>query len=69
VKVLDDPATAVYPMPALATGDDALLVGRIRVDTLSSTGIRLVAAMDGARASASHAVAALEAVARARQAH
>lgn len=69
LKVLDDPKEAIYPMPSLATGDDSLLVGRIRADPLDRAGLRLVAAQDGARSAAAHAVAALQAVARARTAH
>ncbi len=69
VKVLDDPESAVYPTPALATGDDAVLVGRIRTDPTEPRGIQLVAAIDGARAAASHAIVALSAVVRARHTH
>ena len=69
LKLVDDPASTVYPMPALATGDDAVLVGRLRADPLDSHAIQLVAVMDGARASAAHAVEAFCAVSRARHAH
>jgi aspartate-semialdehyde dehydrogenase len=68
VKVVDDPSQAVYPMPSLATGDDSVLVGRIRPDP-AGFGVLLVSAMDNAQASAAHAVSALEAVERARRAH
>lgn len=69
VKVLDDTASGIYPMPSLATGDEAALVGRLRSDPLDEKGIRFVVAMDNVRASALNAVAALRAVARARGAH
>ena len=69
LKVVDDVTNLVYPMPSLATGDDAVLVGRLRPDPLDRQGFQLVAAMDGARAAAAHAVEAFWAVARARRAH
>jgi aspartate-semialdehyde dehydrogenase len=69
LKLLDDPASAVYPMPALATGDDATLVGRLRVHSSSRRRIGFVAAFDGARSVAANAIAALGAVARARRTH
>ena len=69
VKVLDDPAMSVYPMPSLATGDDAVLVGRIRRDPLDPRGLQMLAVQDGTRAAASHALAALRAVSRLRQLH
>ena len=33
VTVVDDPANALYPMPIVAEGNDAVFVGRIRKDT------------------------------------
>lgn len=69
VKVIDMPGEAVYPMPSLATGDEAVLVGRLRADPLDPKAIQLVAAMDNVRASAAHTLDALEAVLRARTAH
>jgi aspartate-semialdehyde dehydrogenase len=33
VVVVDDPSDAVYPLPTAATGQDEVLVGRIRTDT------------------------------------
>lgn len=69
VKVIDDPAAAVYPMPLLATGDDAVQVGRLRVDAADPTRLRLVAAMDGVRSTAVLAVDALLALVRSAQSH
>ena len=69
LKVVDEVASLIYPMPSLATGDDAVLVGRLRPDPLDRQGFQLVAVMDGARASAAHAVEAFWAVTRARRAH
>lgn len=69
LKLVDDPAEGVYPMPSLATGDDAVLVGRLREDGADENAIAFVSAMDNVRACAQHSVAALAAVARARAAH
>ena len=69
IKLLDDPTQAIYPMPSLATGDDTIHVGRVRMDPLDPRAIQLVTAMDNARASAAHAVTALAAAIRARRAH
>ncbi len=69
VKVLDNPAEAVYPMPSLATGDDAVLVGRVRADPSDPNGVQLVVVMDAVRATAALAVEALQALVRAREAH
>lgn len=69
VKLVDAPAESVYPMPSIATGDEAVLVGRLRVDTIDSSVIDFVSAMDNVRAMAVHAVDALRALARARAAH
>ncbi len=69
LKLVDQPGLGVYPMPLLATGDDALLVGRLRMDKTDRRELHLVAAMDGARASAAHAIEALRTVVRARQVH
>lgn len=69
VKVLDNPAEGIYPMPSLATGDDAVLVGRVRADPVEPGAVQLVAAMDGLRATAALAVEALQALVRSREAH
>ncbi|MFO0585326.1 MAG: aspartate-semialdehyde dehydrogenase [Anaeromyxobacter sp.] len=55
VKVVDDPASSVYPMPMLASQEDAVLVGRVRADR---TSIDLVAVLEGPRRGA--ATTALE---------
>lgn len=49
VKVLDDPAQAIYPMPMLAVNDDAVHVGRIRADATQEHGLDLFAAGDNLR--------------------
>jgi aspartate-semialdehyde dehydrogenase len=69
VKLLDDTAQAVYPMPSLATGDSAVLVGRVRGDRADATRVHLVAAVDGLRATAVLAVEALGALVRAGRTH
>jgi len=68
LKLLDDAAGGIYPMPALATGDESGLVGRLRVDPVDG-GLQLVAVIDGVRATAVQAVAALETLLRQRVAH
>jgi aspartate-semialdehyde dehydrogenase len=49
VKVIDDPATGVYPMPMLAVNDDAVLVGRLRADAALPNGLALFLAVDNLR--------------------
>ncbi|HSM92830.1 MAG TPA: aspartate-semialdehyde dehydrogenase [Anaeromyxobacteraceae bacterium] len=49
VKVLDDPAQGVYPMPMLAVNDDAVLVGRVREDRTQEHGLDLFAVGDNLR--------------------
>jgi aspartate-semialdehyde dehydrogenase len=49
VKVVDDPAQGVYPMPMLAVNDDAVLVGRIREDRTQEHGLDLFAVGDDVR--------------------
>ena len=49
VKVLDVPADRIYPMPLLATGDDATLVGRIREDLSHPHGLELFVVADNIR--------------------
>jgi len=57
VKVVDDPAQKVYPMPMLAVNDDAVLVGRIRADASQENGLALFAVLDNLRkGAASNAV-------------
>jgi aspartate-semialdehyde dehydrogenase len=69
LKLLDAPDENVYPMPSLATGDEAVLVGRLRVDPVDAHAVQLVAAMDGVRATAVLATEALAALVRARESH
>lgn len=45
LKVLDEPAEGIYPMPMLVTADPSIHVGRIRVEGKS---LQLVAALDNA---------------------
>ena len=56
VKLLDDPARHVYPMPSLAAGDAAVLVGRVRSDRPGQ--LQLFAAVDSLQLVAQAAVAA-----------
>lgn len=49
VKVVDDPAQGVYPMPMLAVNDDAVHVGRIREDPTQEHGLDLFAVGDNLR--------------------
>ena len=49
VKVLDDPANAVYPMPLLAAGDSFTHVGRIRDDLSQENGLELFVVADNVR--------------------
>jgi aspartate-semialdehyde dehydrogenase len=49
VKVIDQPAEGIYPMPMLAVNDDAVLVGRIRLDAALEHGLALFLAIDNLR--------------------
>jgi aspartate-semialdehyde dehydrogenase len=49
VKVVDEPAQGVYPMPMLAAGEDAVLVGRVRADGSQPRGLDLFVALDNTR--------------------
>jgi aspartate-semialdehyde dehydrogenase len=49
VKVVDDPAQGIYPMPMLAVNDDAVHVGRIRRDATQENGLDLFAVGDNLR--------------------
>ncbi len=49
VKVVDDLAQHVYPMPMLAVGDDDTLVGRIRADLADENGLALFVVSDNLR--------------------
>jgi aspartate-semialdehyde dehydrogenase len=49
VKVVDDPAQGIYPMPMLAANEDAVLVGRIRDDPSQERGLDLFAVVENTR--------------------
>ena len=49
VRVLDDPAGGVYPMPVDAEGEDDVLVGRIRKDVSHPRGLALWLSSDNLR--------------------
>ena len=49
VKVIDDPANKVYPMPILADGKDETFVGRIREDESIVNGLNLWVVSDNLR--------------------
>jgi aspartate-semialdehyde dehydrogenase len=49
LKLLDDPATGIYPMPMLAVGDAEAHVGRVRDDPSQENGLDLFVAIDNLR--------------------
>jgi aspartate-semialdehyde dehydrogenase len=49
VKVVDDPANAIYPMPILAAAEDAVLAGRIRRDPSHPRGLDLFLVIENLR--------------------
>ncbi len=49
VKLLDDPARGIYPMPMLAVGDACAHVGRIRDDASQESGLDLFVCIDNLR--------------------
>lgn len=49
VKVVDDPAERLYPMPMLGVNDDAVLVGRVRADATRENGLELFLSVDNLR--------------------
>jgi aspartate-semialdehyde dehydrogenase len=49
VKLLDDPASRVYPMPMLVANEDAVLVGRVRDDGSQENGLDLFLAIENTR--------------------
>lgn len=49
VRLLDDPESLSYPMPALLEGTDDCFVGRIRLDTSVESGIQLWVVADQLR--------------------
>ena len=50
LKLVDDLAQDIYPMPLLGTGDDAVLVGRLRRDGADPLGLQLFVVADNLRA-------------------
>lgn len=64
VKVLDNPAEKIYPMPVDATGEDAAYVGRIRNDESIENGLNMWIVSDNIRKGAAlNAVQIAEALA------
>jgi aspartate-semialdehyde dehydrogenase len=49
VKVVDDPAQRVYPMPMLVGSEDSALVGRLRDDPSQENGLDLFVAIENTR--------------------
>jgi aspartate-semialdehyde dehydrogenase len=49
VRVVDDPATRTYPMPAQTAGTDEVFVGRIREDNSMENGLNLWIVSDNVR--------------------
>jgi aspartate-semialdehyde dehydrogenase len=49
VKLMDDPANKVYPMPILASGQDDTYVGRIRIDPTVPNAMNLWVVADNLR--------------------
>jgi aspartate-semialdehyde dehydrogenase len=65
VKLVDDPASKVYPMPMLSMNDDAVLVGRVRADEAAKT-VDLVVTADDLRHGVAAALRAAEWIAEQR---
>jgi aspartate-semialdehyde dehydrogenase len=49
LKLVDQEADGIFPMPMLAVNDDAVLVGRLREDPSRENGLELLLAFDGLR--------------------
>ncbi len=49
VKLVDDPAGRVYPMPMLVPHDDGVLVGRVRTDPSVEHGVAMFLAIENTR--------------------
>jgi aspartate-semialdehyde dehydrogenase len=49
VKVVDDPAQRIYPMPMLVGSEDAVLVGRLRDDPTQENGLDLFLSIENTR--------------------
>ena len=68
LKVIDSPEERIYPMPMLAVNDDAVLVGRVRVDGSQENGLDLFVVADNLRrGAAGNAVRIAEAWVRGRR--
>jgi aspartate-semialdehyde dehydrogenase len=69
VKVVDDPAQRIYPMPILVGSEDAVLVGRVRDDASQENGLDLFLSVENTRrGAATNAVQLARLVAAARRA-
>jgi aspartate-semialdehyde dehydrogenase len=49
VKLLDDPAQRIYPMPMLVASEDSVLVGRVRDDESQENGLDLFLSIENTR--------------------
>jgi aspartate-semialdehyde dehydrogenase len=49
VKLVDDPAQRIYPMPILVGSEDAVLVGRVRGDASQENGLDLFLSVENTR--------------------
>jgi aspartate-semialdehyde dehydrogenase len=49
VKVVDDPAQRIYPMPMLVGNEDAVLAGRLRDDPSQPNGLDLFLSIENTR--------------------
>jgi aspartate-semialdehyde dehydrogenase len=49
VKLLDDPAQRIYPMPMLVANEDSVLVGRVRQDDSQENGLDLFLSIENTR--------------------
>ncbi len=49
VKLVDDPAQRIYPMPMLVANEDAVLVGRVREDGSQENGLDLFLSVENTR--------------------
>jgi aspartate-semialdehyde dehydrogenase len=66
VKVVDQPGERIYPMPMLSMNDDAVLVGRVRIDAVEARAVDLVGTADDLRHAAASAIRVAELVAASR---
>jgi aspartate-semialdehyde dehydrogenase len=64
VKVVDDPAQRIYPMPMLVANTDAVLVGRLREDGSQENGLDLFLSIENTRkGAATNAIQIAQAIA------